>query len=131
MAKKRRRKKQGPRILDLIIYLLLAAVLIGACFAIVVVVSAYRDLPDLSNLEPTASATSILYDAQGEIWTELKSGEYRIPIPIEDMPSHLLDAVLAAEDHRFYSHPGFDLRAILRALIRTLQMLQDYKAAVP
>ncbi|MBP8613281.1 MAG: PBP1A family penicillin-binding protein [Firmicutes bacterium] len=120
MAKKRRRKKQGPRILDLIIYLLLAAVLIGACFAIVVVVSAYRDLPDLSNLEPTASATSILYDAQGEIWTELKSGEYRIPIPIEDMPSHLLDAVLAAEDHRFYSHPGFDLRAILRALYQNI-----------
>ncbi|HON87387.1 MAG TPA: transglycosylase domain-containing protein, partial [Bacillota bacterium] len=120
MAKKRRRKKQGPRVLDLIIYLLLATLLIGACFSIIVIVSAYKDLPDLSNLEPKASATSILYDGQGEVWTELKSGEYRIPIPIEEMPSHLLDAVLAAEDHRFYSHPGFDLRAILRALYQNI-----------
>ena len=78
MSKRRRRKKQGPRVLDVIIYVLLATLLIGACFSIVVIVSAYKDLPDLSNLEPTASATSILYDSQGEVWTELKSGEYRI-----------------------------------------------------
>ena len=120
MAKKRRRKKESLRALDVIIYLLLAALLIGTCFAVGLVISAYRDLPDLSNLEPTASATSILYDGNGEVWTELRSGEYRIPISIKEMPDHVLKSVLAAEDHRFYSHMGFDIRAIARAFYQNI-----------
>ena len=32
------------------------------------------------------------------------------------MPRHLVQAVLAAEDHRFYEHPGVDLRAVGRAV---------------
>lgn len=120
MAKKRRRKKESLRALDVIIYLLLAALLIGTCFAVGLVISAYRDLPDLSNLEPTVSATSILYDGNGEVWTELRSGEYRIPISIKEMPDHVLKSVLAAEDHRFYSHMGFDIRAIARAFYQNI-----------
>jgi penicillin-binding protein 1A len=36
-------------------------------------------------------------------------------VELEAMPSALIDAVLAAEDARFYEHRGFDLRAIARA----------------
>jgi 1A family penicillin-binding protein len=38
----------------------------------------------------------------------------------EDFPPHLIDAVLTAEDRRFYEHSGIDLRGILRALYRNV-----------
>ena len=53
MAKRRRRPRKGIRILDVLIYLFLAVLLVGAGFAAAVVVSAIRDLPALANLEPS------------------------------------------------------------------------------
>jgi penicillin-binding protein 1B len=40
----------------------------------------------------------------------------RDPLPLAAMPRHVVQAVLAAEDHRFYEHPGVDVRAVLRAV---------------
>jgi penicillin-binding protein 1B len=41
--------------------------------------------------------------------------EYR-PVKLADTPMILLQAVLAAEDHRFFEHKGVDTRGLLRAL---------------
>lgn len=38
----------------------------------------------------------------------------------EDFPQHLIDAVLAREDRRFYAHFGIDLRGIARAIYANL-----------
>jgi penicillin-binding protein 1A len=40
----------------------------------------------------------------------------RIPITYEDVPQHVVDAFVAAEDQRFFVHPGIDYRGVLRAL---------------
>lgn len=40
----------------------------------------------------------------------------RIPAKIEDIPLQLKQAYIAAEDASFYSHPGFDIKGILRAV---------------
>ena len=42
------------------------------------------------------------------------------PVARSDLPQHLVDAVLAIEDRRFFSHRGIDLQGIGRALIRNL-----------
>jgi penicillin-binding protein 1B len=47
--------------------------------------------------------------------------ERRQLISIEQVPEHLIQAVMAAEDHRFFQHYGVDLRGILRALITNLR----------
>jgi penicillin-binding protein 1B len=47
--------------------------------------------------------------------------ERRHLISIEQVPEHLVRAVLAAEDHRFFQHSGIDFRGILRALITNLR----------
>lgn len=39
------------------------------------------------------------------------------PLKLDEMPSHLPNAVLAIEDERFFEHEGVDNRAILRALV--------------
>ncbi len=43
--------------------------------------------------------------------------------PLSDLPDTYLDAVVAAEDHRFYSHNGIDLAALGRALFNDLRTL--------
>lgn len=40
----------------------------------------------------------------------------RIPVSIDDVPLHLKQAYIAAEDANFYSHYGFDVKGILRAV---------------
>jgi 1A family penicillin-binding protein len=42
------------------------------------------------------------------------------PVARRDLPQHLIDAVLAIEDQRFFSHRGIDLHGIGRAFIRNL-----------
>jgi penicillin-binding protein 1B len=44
-----------------------------------------------------------------------RPGEEHRPVRLGDAPFSLLQAVLAAEDHRFFDHPGVDLRGLLRA----------------
>jgi peptidoglycan glycosyltransferase len=39
----------------------------------------------------------------------------RVVVPVEQVPPHVREAVLAAEDRSFYSNPGFDLTGIVRA----------------
>jgi len=40
----------------------------------------------------------------------------RIPVAIEDIPEQVKQAYIAAEDASFYSHPGFDIKGIMRAV---------------
>ena len=40
---------------------------------------------------------------------------FREPVELEDVSPWVILAALAAEDRRFYSHPGVDLRAVARA----------------
>ncbi len=44
----------------------------------------------------------------------------RAPMQLKDLPQTLISAVLAAEDDRFFRHPGVDWRGILRAAIQLL-----------
>ena len=45
----------------------------------------------------------------------------RRPAALEDLPDHLVLAVLAAEDARFYEHPGLSLTGIVRAALANLR----------
>ena len=64
--------------------------------------------------------TSKIVDQEGNLITEIKSAEQRTSIPFEEMPQDLLDAVVAIEDARFYTHNGIDLEGILRAGVANL-----------
>jgi penicillin-binding protein 1B len=44
------------------------------------------------------------------------ANQLRHPVALAVVPKHLVQAILAAEDHRFFEHPGVDLRAVGRAL---------------
>lgn len=47
--------------------------------------------------------------------------ESRVPVPLSEMPIHLIDAVLAVEDQRFFDHEGLDLRRIGGAAVANVK----------
>ena len=71
--------------------------------------SSGADLPD-ARLEP-----ELIYEFTGPERVR------REPSRFERLPRHLLDAVVAVEDRRFYRHWGVDLRGTLRAAWRDLR----------
>ncbi len=68
------------------------------------------DLPDLSRV-------SKVYAAGGELLAELHDGRVSEPVPLDDIPPLVVQAVLAAEDADFFDHRGVDFSAIVSAFV--------------
>src|SRR4029453_4534653 len=74
------------------------------------------DLPQVSELEHyQPSLVTKVYDRYGELIADFFI-EKRILVPLEDIPLHVRQPTIAAEDRRFYSHHGVDTWGILRAV---------------
>ena len=58
---------------------------------------------------------SYVYAADGSLLATLKDEENRQPIPLAEVPPHVVNAILAVEDSGFWIHDGFDVRGMLRA----------------
>ncbi len=68
------------------------------------------DLNELRKLE----AASIIYDRNGEeLFRDYMLN--RRPVPFREIPQHLVDALVAQEDSRFFAHNGVDYWGIARA----------------
>lgn len=65
--------------------------------------------------------TSIIYDANGEKITTLRSGRDAYYLVYEEIPRTAIDIMLVTEDRKFYSHGGVDYIANVRAAITLLQ----------
>ena len=79
--------------------------------------AAGKGLPDLADLHPLDSPERTeVYDVNGKLIEVLKSEQDRIAVPLAAVPVMVQNAVVAAEDARFYDHKGVDQRGILRAL---------------
>src|SRR5512138_3898354 len=84
------------------------------------VVLAYPNLPELGAL--TAYQPKIplrIYTAEGTLIGEFGE-ERRAVVSIEEVPPQLKHAIIAAEDERFYQHPGIDYIGVLRAAYANL-----------
>ncbi|MBI3344982.1 MAG: penicillin-binding protein 1A [Gammaproteobacteria bacterium] len=77
-------------------------------------------LPPIANLKDVRMQVPLhVYARDGNLMAEF-GVKRRIPVKIEQAPPLLLQAVLAAEDDRFYEHPGVDYRGLLRASTQLL-----------
>ena len=77
------------------------------------------DLPSPDRLyERTASPSTRIYDRDGRLLYEILDphGGSHTPVPLTDIPEACLQATIATEDASFYTNPGVDLMAIMRAL---------------
>jgi penicillin-binding protein 1A len=77
-------------------------------------------LPDHKQLADYQPATvSRLYASDGRLLAEY-AREKRVFVPVAAMPRRLLEAFVAAEDQRFFYHPGVDFVGVARAVMANL-----------
>lgn len=74
------------------------------------------EMPDVQELEnPDIYVSSEIYSADGVLLDRFET-EKRVPVTYDELPQHLVEALLAREDIRYKSHSGIDPRGTLRAL---------------
>ena len=94
---------------------------IAACvFALLMSKDMLKDKPELDIAKLQSPDSTTIYDSEGNIIIEL--GLYlRENIEYDEMPTSLIDAFLAIEDSRFYSHFGFDIPRFTQAAITNIK----------
>ena len=94
---------------------LLGLAAIGIALAMIVLALAYPNLPSLETLTDYRPKIPLrVYTADGYLIGEYGE-ERRAVISIQEVPAVMKQAILAAEDDRFYQHSGVDYPGILRA----------------
>src|SRR5262245_21440704 len=78
-------------------------------------------IPDPIQLRHKESAPLVRILARDGSLLAQRGGEGSY-VPIDFLPPHLIDAVVATEDRRFFEHRGVDLAGVLRALITNLRV---------
>ncbi|HEX4873198.1 MAG TPA: PBP1A family penicillin-binding protein [Nevskiaceae bacterium] len=77
-----------------------------------------RDLPSVESLRELKLQVPLrVYTADGLLIGEF-GAERRAPLRYAQIPPAVIDAFLAAEDDRFFEHPGVDWQGLLRASIQ-------------
>ncbi|GAA3521175.1 transglycosylase domain-containing protein [Actinocatenispora rupis] len=110
-------------------YLVLASVLAGVVCAAVafpavgttgyaakVGSDSFEDLPTKLTIPPSPQ-NSYLYAADGRTVITSFYEENRRDVTLDEIPTVMRHAIVAAEDNRFYEHKGVDVRGVLRSLV--------------
>jgi penicillin-binding protein 1A len=101
--------------------------LVGAIILSIIIYKAIDDLPSYEQLaDYYPNSVNRIYSSDGILIEEFGK-EHRIFIPIENIPSTLINAFLAIEDHNFYHHQGIDIIGIFRAVISNISNLIQNK----
>jgi membrane peptidoglycan carboxypeptidase len=76
-------------------------------------------LPAVDEAWPgTVTSSSLILDRHGRLLYEIidpQAGRHQ-PVPLEEIPLYFRQATVATEDASFYTNPGVDLRAVVRAI---------------
>lgn len=108
-----------------LLFILLALFLVGLILVFGFYALVVFHLPDVSGLRAKASQfeTMRILDRQGNLLYEIVPPEAgrRDYVSIDEISPWVLASVIAVEDQDYYSHPGFDIRAIIRALFQNTE----------
>ena len=82
-------------------------------------VGGFGDMPDLEVLEnPKTNLASEVISADGKTLGKYYFNDNRTPVTFDELPTHLVDALIATEDIRFYSHSGIDFKRTFGAALK-------------
>ena len=106
-----------------------AGVVSMICVVAVALAVAYPNLPDISELADYRPKLPLrVFSSEGILIGEFGE-ERRNLTPIATIPKVMKDAVLAAEDARFYDHGGVDYKGLLRAGIANMNRVKSQGAS--
>ncbi len=100
--------------------LLLAGVGVGVLVVVVYAMTLVPDLPTLRGTKnPEVSLASYVYSADGREIARFYR-ENRTWVGYHDISPHVIKALIATEDHRFYDHWGIDVRRLFTSMVKTV-----------
>ena len=95
--------------------------IIPISFIVILFVSAATgklgEMPSIEQLEnPKTNLATTIYSSDGIVLGKFYLNDNRTPINFSQLPKNIIDALIATEDERFYSHSGIDFKGTLRAI---------------
>ncbi len=116
---KLRKTIQNSKILAIIFTITFS---IGLIFAFVFWNLILKDLPSPKELtNRNVEVSTKIYDRNGILLYNIYKDKNRSLVKLENIPLHVRLATLAIEDAEFYSHPGFSVRGISRAIVKNIK----------
>ena len=104
------------------VYALIITGIVGV-LGLVYVFTLTDDLPSLRQLENfDPNLITRIYSRDGEIIKELYT-QRRVLVPLDQIPEYMEQALLSAEDQRFYDHWGVNVFRIMKAAVTDLLAL--------
>ncbi len=78
----------------------------------------FGEMPTFERLEnPQTNLATQIISSDGQTLGKFYLNDNRTPIPFDSIPKNFIEALVATEDIRYYSHSGIDARGTLRALV--------------
>ena len=103
---------------------LLTLLMLGLTVGTIAVVSVYLylepKLPSIENLREVELQVPLRVYSKDQLLIAEFGEKRRTPLIYTQIPRRVIEAFLAAEDDRFFHHPGVDYRGILRAALQLL-----------
>lgn len=94
--------------------------IIGSFLTVGVLYYMEFQLPDINELNTIQLQVPLqIFTHDGKLIAEFGE-KRRIPLPYDQIPKQLIDAVLATEDQRYFKHPGIDIPGLMRASIKLI-----------
>jgi len=79
------------------------------------------DLPSIDNLKEVRLQVPLRVYTQTNLLVAEFGEQRRIPLSANQIPDLMVKAVLAAEDDRFFEHPGVDIKSLIRAVVNLVR----------
>ncbi len=89
-------------------------------FFLIVYFGAFGHLPDKKELSAINNEEASLVFSADSVLTGEFFAENRTNIHWKDVPDHLVKALIATEDKRFFTHPGYDTRSYFRVFLKSI-----------
>ncbi len=117
----RSRKAILKRIAAVVLLFALTAVAVVLLYGVWLIRALSANLPSIANLADLRQvAITRVVSSDGVVLATLET-QHRRPVPLSQISPNLINATLAIEDSRFYTHHGVDYRGIARALWSNLR----------
>ncbi len=96
------------------------ALLVGAFFVFILAsFGLFVSMPDHTALEnPRTNLATEIISSDGKTLGKFYYEDNRTPVAYSELPKHLVEALIATEDVRYYEHAGIDARGTLRAMVK-------------
>lgn len=110
------------KVFVILLFLAVLGVIIASMFLVIQYISIASTLPSVDDLRNRASQfeTTRFYDRNGQVLYEMidPNAGRRTYTPLEEISPYVVAATIAIEDKEFFNHPGFDLKALVRAMVQ-------------